>query len=182
MAGTSYDPWLDPFGTIEPVDYVSAVGVLNDGHAQKDEGKGKECYCPPFWAHRCGVFAEYLFLRPRDAEVSYAVATDGAVVLPPNVPIQSGPVGVADPDYSSGFRFGGSICLDECTSLVATYTFFESDTYSEILIDPALPGPLAVRSLVEHPGTASAGGNHLFASGDLDIDFQMADIDYRSIW
>jgi len=179
---SNYDPWTDPLNAIRPVDYVASAGMNGESTTQKDAGFGKEASCLPFWAHRPGVFGEFLYLRSRDGEVSYAVPTDGAVVAPPNVPIQFGNLGVVDPDYSPGFRVGRSFCLDECTSLVATYTFFESDTFNEITIDPGLPGPLALHSLVEHPGTNTAGGNHLFASARLDIDFQFADIDYRTIW
>ena len=177
-AATSTDSvWFEPPYAVQAVNHVAATGV-----GYKDDSHCKDSCCPPFWAHRSSVFGEFLYLRSRDGEVSYAVPTDGAVVAPPNVPIQFGQVGVVDPDYSPGFRIGGSFALDECTSLVATYTFFESDTYNEITIDPGIPGPLGLRSLVEHPGTVAAGDVHLFASARLDVDFQFADLDYRTIW
>ena len=117
-------------------------------------------------------------LRPRDAEVAYAVPIDGAIVPPPDNPIQVGPVAMVDPDYSSGFRVGGSWALDQCTSIVATYTFFESHTSNAVAVD----APIVLRSLVTHPGTLNAAADYLAASADLNVDFQTADLDYRAIW
>ncbi len=130
--------------------------------------KGK-CCCPPAWAHRSGVFGEFLFLRPRDSEVAFALPVDG------DIPI--GPVGVADQDYATGFRAGLSHCLDECTSLVATFTQFESSTYNFVETDPTP----ALRALLLHPATTNAGSDFLSAAANYDIDFQLVDVDYRAL-
>src|SRR5882757_6747205 len=82
--------------------------------------------CSPVWAHRSGVFGEIMVLRARGAEVAYAVPIDGAIVPPPVPPIQLGPIAVADPDYSAGFRVGGQVALDDCTSVGLAYTRFQS--------------------------------------------------------
>src|SRR5436190_259803 len=58
-------------------------------------GCGTNYCCAAPWVHRSGVFGEALFLRARNAEVAYAVPVNGAIVPPPNPPIQVGPVAVA---------------------------------------------------------------------------------------
>ena len=134
--------------------------------------------CPPFWTHRTGVFGEYLLLRPRDAYVPYAVPINGPILPPPVNPVQVGPVANADPDFSSGFRAGASWAMDECTSLVATYSYFDSHTNNEIVGN----APTVIRSLVAHPGTLNAGADFLSAEADLNIRFQTVDFDYRTLW
>ena len=36
-----------------------------------------ECCEQPVWSHRSSLFGEFLYLRPRNAEVAYAVPADG---------------------------------------------------------------------------------------------------------
>ncbi len=75
------------------------------------------------WCHCVSVWGEYLYLRPRNAEVAYGVPIDGAIIPPPVNPIQVGRIGMVDPDYSSGIRFGVSYVLDGCSSITAQYTW-----------------------------------------------------------
>ena len=131
--------------------------------------KGPAKYCPPCWAHRSGVFGEFLYLRPRDSEVAYALLVNG------NVP--AGEVGIADPDYSPGYRVGFSKALDECSSLVAAYTSFESNTNDFLNTNP----PPAIRGLLLHPATTNAASDFLTATARYDIDFRAADFDYRAV-
>ena len=134
--------------------------------------------CAPPWVHRCGVFAEFLYLRARDAEVAYAVPIDGAIVAPPGPSIQVGRIAVADPDYAAGWRIGGVWALDECSSIVASWARFQSSTNSVA----GTTAPLVLRSLVFHPGTANAGADFLDARAANDVDFDLVDVDYRAVW
>lgn len=164
-----------PLGGVQLVDYTTGVEAGAEGWlADVKDNLCDDC-CPPFWAHRTGMFGEYLFLRARGAEVPFAVPIDDAM---PDNPVQVGPVAIVDPDYSSGFRAGGSWALDQCTSIVATYTWFESHTSHSVGED----APLVLTSLVTHPGALNTGANYLSASADLNVDFQFADLDYRAIW
>ncbi|HPM85097.1 MAG TPA: Lpg1974 family pore-forming outer membrane protein [Candidatus Anammoximicrobium sp.] len=167
------DVAASPLCGVQLVDYTSGGEAPAEGWTAEDK-LCAEC-CPPFWAHRTGMFGEYLLLRPRGAEVPYAVPIDDAL---PDYPVQVAPVAIVDPDYSSGFRAGGSWALDQCTSIVATYTWFESHTSQAVGEDV----PLVLRSLVTHPGTLNAAADSLSASADLNVDFQFADLDYRAIW
>ena len=131
------------------------------------------------WAHRTGVAGEFLYLRPRNAEVVYAVPIDGAIAPPAGVaPIQVGRMGMTDPDYSAGFRLAATWALDDCSSVVATYSRFSSDTNDLIGTNP----PLVIRGMSLHPGTANAAADFLQASGNQGIDFSLCDLDYRFAW
>jgi hypothetical protein len=165
------------FGDVRLVDYLTGGEGEDNGFENGTEKSCDEC-CPPFWTHRTGAFAEYLLLRPRSAEVAYAVPINGAIVPPPANPVQVGPVALVDPDYTSGFRAGASWALDSCTSIVGTYTWFENHTTHAVSVD----APLVLRSLVTHPGTANAAADYLAASADQSVDFEFADLDYRSVW
>ena len=132
--------------------------------------------CPP-WAHRSGVHAGFLYLRARDADISYAAVTDGPVVPPPASPIVLNPLGTVDPDYQPGFFAGISSALNVSTSIDVRYTFFESSTDDSIDTN----APLALRSLVVHPSTVDAATDFLDANASLDIDFDLIDVDFRRV-
>ena len=175
---------LDSAVEIPRADHPLLTGAsylnVNGGEAAVyggDTACGDTC-CTPLWAHTNSVFGELLFLRARNAEVAYAVPIDGAIVAPPNSPIQIGPVAVADPDYSTGFRIGGTYALDQCSSLQFTYSRFESNTTSTA----NTLAPNVLRSVVLHPGTANAGSDFLDATANLDVDFDLVDLDYRAVW
>lgn len=137
-------------------------------------GEGAAAPCGR-WAHCTGVFGEYLYLRARDAEVTYASPVDGAVVPIPGPGNQVGPVGIVDPDFASGARIGFTWAWDPMTSVRGTYTHFESDTSNAI---SAQPGDF-VLAAVTHPGVDNAANNWLDGAATLDVDFQLADVEYR---
>ena len=132
------------------------------------------CCCSPMWQHRCGVFADILFLRPGNVDLVYAVeqtSFDPALASP------TGPVGQANIDNGTGFRIGAGWAIDNCASFVATYTCFESDTVDEIR---ATPGNV-LNLNVGHPSVVTSGATSIAASAAYDIDFQLLDIDYRAL-
>ena len=131
------------------------------------------CDC---WNHRVAVFGEFLYLRARNAEVTYGVPMDGPIVAPPtNNPIQIGRFGVVDQDYNPGFRFGASFVLDGWSSVTAQYTYFDTDSSDAI----ATTAPNVIRSMVSHPGTLTAAQDFLTAEASHDINFEFVDVDYR---
>ena len=93
-------------------------------------------------------------------------------------PIQVGDIGILDPDYELGFRAGASIALDTVSSIDVRYTLFESLTGDET----SQVAPFIVRSLVTHPGTASAPDDVLSSLATLEIDFDFIDASYRHLW
>ena len=134
--------------------------------------------CPPWWAHRCSVFGEFLYLQPTDADVTHAQQQNG-IGGAGTVPY--GQIGVAGLDYEPGFRAGGSLSLSNCSSIFGSYTFFESSA-NDTLLPPVIPGGGgAVGSFVHHPGaslTASVGPMNT----SYDIDFQLAEVGIRRVW
>ena len=122
------------------------------------------------------IWGEFLYLDVTDAEVAFADPINGPITGPPaNNPIPVGPVAVLDPDYSPGFAAGFAFDLSPCSSLGAEFTHFESQTF----MDTSIAAPLVLRSMVSHPLSASATTDFLQASGYLDIDFDLIDIDFR---
>lgn len=130
------------------------------------------------WAHRTGIFGEFLLLRPRNLEVAYAVPINGPIAPVLGNAIQIGATGIVDPDYSPGFRAGFVVALDDCSSVVATYSQLDTNTSNSISID----APDVVRSLVTHPLDTNAATDVLQASAQYDVDFKIADVDFRALW
>lgn len=126
--------------------------------------------------HRTGFFGDFMYLRPRNAEVAYALPIEGTVALGDEVPM--GPVAIVDQEYEPGFRAGAVLRLTDGASIRGSYWFFRSEsTDSAIAIDPNTP----LRSLVIHPNTANAAVDIDTASARQDIDFDLVDIDYRGL-
>ena len=133
--------------------------------------------CGP-WRHCVSVYGGLLYLRPRNADVAYAVPTNGPIVGPPaNNPIEIGRVGVVDPDFDTSFFAGMSYALSACSSLDLRFTSFESTTSDSTGIDP----PNVVRSLVSHPSALSADNDSLWAHASQDIDFDLIDLSLRRL-
>ena len=127
---------------------------------------------------RLRAFGDFLYLRPSNEKVAFAVPINGAIVPPTGVaPVQIGLEAEVDCSFDVGFRAGFAYHLGECSELVATYTHLESDTTNEISVN----APYVLRSLVNHPGTQAAPTDFLNASGRLDLDFQLADLEYRRL-
>jgi hypothetical protein len=132
----------------------------------------------PFFVHRTSVFGEFLFIRPRDAEVAYALPIDGPVapVLGNEVPV--GPTAVVDPDYDISFRVGFNIAIDQGSSVAGQYMRLRSDTTDAVTV----VAPIVLRSLVSHPLGANAATDTLDAAAALDINLDVIDVDFRSLW
>jgi hypothetical protein len=146
-------------------------------------GKGSGCGCDDCkegWCHRISVFGEFLYMRPRNAEVAYAVPIDGTVAaIPTNPAYPVGPVQVVDPDFQPGFRFGAGITCDECSQIVMTYSQLDADANDNLVV----PGGTNVvaRSLVSPP-ILNAAIDTLDAEAHLFVQFKTLDIDYKSLF
>ncbi len=135
-----------------------------------------EADCCGYCCRGIHVWGEFLYLNPRDTDVAFAVPINGPIgSAPANNPVPVGAMAVLDPDYSPGFSVGFSVDLAPCSSLGAEFTHFESHTFATTGTDVTN----VIQSLLVHPSSASATSSFLTASGDLDIDFNLADIDYR---
>ncbi|MCO6455896.1 MAG: hypothetical protein J5I93_11415 [Pirellulaceae bacterium] len=133
------------------------------------------CCCPPRYVHRSGAFAEFLYMRARNAEVLYGTRVNGPAVAPPTPPLQLPPMGITDPDYSPGFRAGFTLALDDCSSLAVSYSYLDIATEDAITADPIE----FIQPMLLHPQSFNAATNAELATARHDIDFQLVDVDYR---
>jgi hypothetical protein len=133
----------------------------------------ESCSDTPFWAHRHGIFAEWIYLRAGNVDIDYALPVDGTA----SSAVPTGPLGMGDPEHESGFRIGFDICLDEDSSIRTTYHFYESSVADEITPPPGD----VIRALTTHPNTLNAFADSNAASSVYDIDFDIVDIDYRHL-
>ena len=132
------------------------------------------CRCTP----KLRFFGDFLYLRPRNAEVAYAVPFNGPATPSGDVPIQVGRIATVDPDYTPAFRVGFDRALSDCSSLGATYTQLDSSTSDSISVD----APIVIRSMVIHPSTPNAAADWLSAQADYDIRYKLVDLDYRRVF
>jgi hypothetical protein len=141
---------------------------------------GNNCDPCDGWANNYFAFGEFLYLRPRNAEVAYAVPISGAAAgATPPQQVQTGPVRVADPDYAAGFRVGFGAVLSPRSAIAVTYSQFDRDTFDAT----SLPGTGSViRSLVSNPNPLTATGNGLDTAATLQTQFQLLDIDYKGLF
>jgi hypothetical protein len=129
--------------------------------------------CP--WQSFCvGVFGEFTYWQPRNAEVAFAVPQDGLVV-PGSTP--TGPVGAADPGFSPGFRAGVFFGLGPDSRVTGTYTWFHNVADATA----TATAPDVINPLVLFPGTFNAGFTAQEASARLETNFQLIDIDYQVV-
>jgi hypothetical protein len=127
-------------------------------------------------------FGDFLYMRPRNANVAYGVVFSGPLDTPPSAatPIQVASPGVASIDYHPGFRVGFAKSLDECNAVVATFTHYEGENLDSISTDPA--GQFLIRSMVSNPSTwpnSNLYGDWLSAASDFQMIYSLADVDFR---
>ena len=127
------------------------------------------CALPPTCRHWwISAFGDYMYLKARGADIPLGVEIDGAGNF-------RGPVGMAAPDYSSGFRAGLAGSWDNGkTILQGTYAWFNSDTDANLV---ATPPNTFFSSLFALPNPATT------IASRYDVDFQLFDLDLkRGIW
>ncbi len=132
------------------------------------------CCGHPVWQNRRAVYADFLYLRPGNVDVVYATEQTS---FDPNLASPTGPVGRANIDGGPGLRAGARWAWDDCTSIEASFTWFESDTTSSIA---ATPGNV-LDFTVGHPSVATSGADSLNATAVYDIAFKLVDVDYRHL-
>lgn len=151
---------------------------LTPAPAVQSSGPGCDAGCCAdgleFWEHRDAVWADFLYLHPRGADVTYATAVNGTITT--SVPVVN--KSVAAFNYDGGFRLGASWALDPCSSFTGNYAWYRGAITDEI----SLPGGGAfLRSETSHPGTINVATDSLKALANYDINFQTVDFNYKSI-
>jgi hypothetical protein len=177
-------PWTRPTG-VSPAFFgrpsmpnPDCDACIEEGFPCNDCATDCPCPCPCIWQHCTSVRASALYIRPRDADVAYAVPIDGPISGLLDNPIQVGTVGVVDPDYEVGFDVGLDWAIGCLTSITADFRFLESTTSNQI----ATSAPYVLRSLVAHPATTSAAADFLTASASSDIELNVLDVGIRHLF
>ena len=96
----------------------------------------------------------------------------------PSIPIQTSPIAVLDQDYSAGFRAGFGVCLDACSEIGASYTWFDTSVENSITATDVALSMITRWPCIPPPRCGHANG--LEAAGRHDLQFDLIDIDYRS--
>lgn len=123
-------------------------------------------------------YADFLWLRPRNEGVEYAVPINGQIQQG-TIPQQQGATEVVDPNFSAGFRIGVDTALSDCSSLFAEYTYYRNTTNDSV----ATSAPLVLRSMVLNPSTLDAAADFLNANASEIVDFDVIDLGYyHNFW
>lgn len=130
--------------------------------------------CIEFWEHRNAVWGEFLYLRPRGADVIYATPVDGTLAT--SVPVS--PQAVAAFGYDSGFRIGGAWAIDRCSSFTANYTWYQAGTSDNVSL---AGGGSFLRAETVHPSTVNVAADSLAAQALYDFNLQSVDLNYKAI-
>ena len=157
----------DGSGVVAAMDPKTALGETGSCTPACD------CCCADMFDHRTNVFAEYLYLRPFGADVSQGIQQNGVGGLGT---APAGDVGVATPEFASGYRVGFELACCDCNGIRATYTQYATHTTDALSAAPGIGGTAA--SLLLHPGTVTAASTFSELDADYGIDFRLADIDY----
>jgi len=118
-------------------------------------------------------FGDFLFIRPRNANVAYSTVADTRYIGNSPIPVQLAQPGVASIDYHPGFRVGFAKTLDDCNAVVATFTHYEGenrDSISDTTVDQT------ILPMVSHPAFVNA---YTEAASDYRMRFDLADVDFR---
>jgi hypothetical protein len=132
--------------------------------------------CPPT---RCApdrfVFADFLYLRPRNDGIEYAVPTN---LIAPRDVVQAGRTATLNPQFQPGFRIGGGVAFDSCSTISAAFTHYENSISDEIHGTQTVP----LRSMVAVPATESTANIYQDAYARQFLRFDLVDADYRHVF
>jgi hypothetical protein len=113
------------------------------------------------------LFGDFLYLRPRGADVPFGIVQSLGFA-------PTGPVGAASIDFSPAFRAGAALRIGGDAQLTGTYTRFRSHHDDQLTASGGnVIQPLAAFSPFGFLTTQ--------ASSNYEIDFQLVDVDYRAM-
>jgi hypothetical protein len=160
-----------------PPAQLSGEAYCTDACCGDNCGISKCCVascCSPNWQ----IYGDFLYLRPRNAGLEYAVPMNGPI-SPGQVPIQEGRTASLNPEFEPGFRVGIGTKFNECSTISASYTRYENSTSDSLAIENP---PYVIRSMVMHPSSLDAAADWLNASAQEYMRFEFADADYRRVF
>jgi len=156
----------------------SSRGILGGGLRKKAKSLCGSKGCPqPWWAHRTGVFGEFLYLTAGSSDIIHAI--ESAVAAP--APIEpTGPVGIVDMEAQPGYRAGLTLASSPCSSLNLIFTRWDGDAADLFEADDAQN--FVAISQVLHPVLDNAGVQSIVSNATHEMSFQNVDVNYRHIW
>lgn len=187
MGPMGQNPQMAPMG----MDGGPGIGQQAQGGSSfaglMDGGGGNYCdNCGPGggggWTNRYFAWGEFMYLRPRNAEVAYAVPVNlAAAAATPGAFVQAGNVRVAESDYQPAFRAGFGFLLSPRSAIAVSYSQFDRQVFDTFFTNPG--GPIVIHSLVNSPSSpANTAANAFFGAGaELQTQFRILDIDYRGL-
>ncbi len=181
MGPYAYAPVASPIPVMPGVAPVMPVAAWTGGQPLEPvpadqaglEGECDTCAEEPCCCRQLVMFGDFIYLRPRNQEVAFAVPANGAIPANPTA-VQVGPTAVADFDYEPGFRLGGSMPFGECSLLRSVGTWYEADTNASIRTF----APLVIEPMVNHPSIDLADRTFLAARARYLVDFELLDVDW----
>ena len=131
-------------------------------------------YDGSYYCNRFRIFVEGLYLRPGNADVTYAVERAGNELV---LGSPTGQVGRVAPNFELGSRIGLEAVACHGGIVRASYSRLDSHTEDQIMA-------VGTGNVLQSPVTHPSGGNafdvdSLFASASYDVDFDLVDVDYR---
>jgi hypothetical protein len=132
---------------------------------------------------RVGAFADYLYLRPRDAAVAFAAPYQNNL----GFPLPFGSVATVDPQYTPGYRFGAFVTVCPDTTVRGTYTTYSNSSDQSIAADP----PTFLVPLVTYPpnffnfplfNSESATANYKLDVEQIDLDYEVISMANDRFW
>ncbi|WP_404307982.1 Lpg1974 family pore-forming outer membrane protein [Neorhodopirellula lusitana] len=159
--------------------YDQTCSMPEQSHGLLDslkQRRSKAIACaPPWWAHRTGIFGEYLYLTAGSSDLIYAL--EGTDSNPDNS-TPTGPAGIVDMDAESGFRTGFTLAASACSSLNVAYTRWDGQSTDSI----NATGINVLNSQLLHPSLDNAGTDSLASNATHKMNFQTVDVNYRHLW
>lgn len=160
---------------------MSGPGAMGPAPFPQYQGdpSGFDLFAPACAGVNWQIVGEYLYLRPTNAEVTYAQVVDATTGVP------FGRTGVSTPYYDTGFRVSAAAALGDCAAIGVSYTYFDTTVNSRLDADENPLGNVypdsIVSSLVLHPlATPIVSPNGEFATASETIRFHLADVDYKA--
>jgi hypothetical protein len=142
---------------------------------------GQSCATDDCCVACCGpglqLYGDFLYLRPRNAGLEYAVPINGPIGAGA-VPLQEGHTASLNPQFEPGFRVGGAVEFDNWSTIGASFTHYENSVDDAITIN----APFVIHSMVMHPSSADAAASWLDASAHGYMRYNLADVDYRHVF
>jgi hypothetical protein len=194
MGPSVMSPSMSPMGPMSQpqsmapmaMDGGNGMGPMQGGSSFSGlmDGGGNYCNdCGPAgggWTNRYFAWGEFMYLKPRNAEVAYAVPVNTAAATAGSF-VQTGNVHATELDYQPAFRAGFGFLLSPRSAIAVSYSQFDRLTNDLALVGAGGPSVLAPLVISPNSPALTAAGARQIAGAELQTQFRILDIDYRGL-